>query len=186
MKSNFYSDTELQELGLKSYGKNVLISRKCSIYGAHNISVGDNVRIDDFCILSGNITIGNYVHISAYCALYGRAGITIGNFCGLSPRTTIFSASDDFSGEFMVSPMVPEHLTKLTAGPVVLNDFVQVGANSVVMPNVTFGTGAVCGVFSFVKNDLDAWTQNVGIPCRFLCQRKQNPIKLAEQITDMA
>ncbi|HBS76832.1 MAG TPA: galactoside O-acetyltransferase, partial [Alphaproteobacteria bacterium] len=58
MKSNFYSDTELQELGLKSYGKNVLISRKCSIYGAHNISVGDNVRIDDFCILSGNITIG--------------------------------------------------------------------------------------------------------------------------------
>ena len=68
--SSFYTVEELSSLGLKSYGHNVLISRKCSIYGAVNITIGDNVRIDDFCILSGNITIGSNVHISAYVSLW--------------------------------------------------------------------------------------------------------------------
>lgn len=59
--SNFYNEVELKNLGLKSYGENVLISKKCSIYGAENIEIGNNVRIDDFCILSGEIKIGNCV-----------------------------------------------------------------------------------------------------------------------------
>ena len=83
MISNFYSDEELMELGFQSIGKNVSISKKCSIYNSSQMSIGSNVRIDDFCILSGNITIGNYVHISAYTALYGKYGIKIGNYCGI-------------------------------------------------------------------------------------------------------
>ena len=63
--TSFYSEEELKSLGLKHYGKNVLISRKCSIYSAESISIGNHVRIDDFCILSGEITIGDYCHISA-------------------------------------------------------------------------------------------------------------------------
>ena len=31
--NSFYSEKELKSLGLKSYGKDVLISRKISIYG---------------------------------------------------------------------------------------------------------------------------------------------------------
>ena len=38
--SNFYNEVELKNLGLKSYGENVLISKKCSIYGAENIEIG--------------------------------------------------------------------------------------------------------------------------------------------------
>ena len=55
--SSFYDEQELQQIGFKSIGKNVLISRKTSIYGAQNITIGNNVRIDDFCVLSGNIKI---------------------------------------------------------------------------------------------------------------------------------
>lgn len=51
--TSFYIDEELSQFGLKSYGKNVLISRKCSIYSASTISIGDNLRIDDYCLLSG-------------------------------------------------------------------------------------------------------------------------------------
>ena len=64
-ENSFYKKDELKKLGLKHYGNNVLISRKCSIYSPEKISIGNNVRIDDYCILSGNITIKNYVHISA-------------------------------------------------------------------------------------------------------------------------
>lgn len=49
--TSFYSEEELRSIGLKSYGKNVLISRFARIYGAESISIGNNVRIDDFCIL---------------------------------------------------------------------------------------------------------------------------------------
>ena len=107
--TSFYTDQELQNLGLKEYGTNVLISRKCSIYGASHISIGNNVRIDDFCILSGNIKIGNYVHISAYTSMFsGDSHIVIGDFVALSSRNVIYAESDDYSGESMVNPMVPD------------------------------------------------------------------------------
>lgn len=182
MKSNFYSPDELKNFAFKKIGKDVLISRKCSIYGAENMIIGNHVRIDDFSILSGNISIGNYVHISAYSALYGKYGIKIGNFCGISPRCVLFSATDDFSGEYMISPMVPDVLTHLIKGVIILNNYCQVGANSIVMPGVVYEEGAVCGAFSFVSKSLDAWTINIGIPCHFYKKRKQNAKILSQQI----
>lgn len=178
--SSFYSEDELKNIGLKEYGKNVLISKKCSIYGASNISIGNNVRIDDFCVLSGDIEIGNYVHISAFCALYGSGGIKIGNFCGISPRTSIFSASDDFSGEFMISPMVPSELTNVKKAKVVLNNYVQLGTNTVVLPGVVFGEGSVVGASSLVLKNLEEWSINFGIPCKKIKERKRNIIELSK------
>ena len=52
-------------LDWKAFGENVLISRKASLYSPQTISLGNKVRIDEFCILSGLIEIGNFVHISA-------------------------------------------------------------------------------------------------------------------------
>ena len=48
----FYSREQLEKIGFKSLGENVLISDKTSIYFPKNISIGNNVRIDDFSVLS--------------------------------------------------------------------------------------------------------------------------------------
>ena len=48
----FYSKEQLEKIGFKSLGENVLISDKTSIYSPENISIGNDVRIDDFSILS--------------------------------------------------------------------------------------------------------------------------------------
>ncbi len=48
----FYTRKELERIGFKSIGENVLISDKTSIYSPQNISIGNNVRIDDYCVLS--------------------------------------------------------------------------------------------------------------------------------------
>jgi len=64
--TSYYSKIELSQIGFKSLGDNVLISKKTSFYGISRICIGNNVRIDDFCVLSagiGGIFIGNYVHI---------------------------------------------------------------------------------------------------------------------------
>jgi galactoside O-acetyltransferase len=59
-------------MGFKKIGKNVKISSKASIYGADKISIGSNVRIDDFCIISTSdegVEIGNNVHIACYASI---------------------------------------------------------------------------------------------------------------------
>lgn len=48
----FYTREQLEKKGFKSIGENVLISDKTSIYSPQNISIGNNVRIDDYCVLS--------------------------------------------------------------------------------------------------------------------------------------
>lgn len=180
--NSFYSQEELKKIGLKSYGKNVLISRKASIYSPEKINIGNNVRIDDFCILSGNVEIGNYVHIGAYVALYGNEGIKINDFCGCSARCTIYSATDDFSGDYMISPMVPSELINVTGGEVVLEKYVQLGANTVVMPNIKIKEGTAVGAMSFVNKNLEEWSIYAGIPCKKIKERNRNIIKLSKKI----
>lgn len=77
----------------------MFISRFARFYGASRISIGDNVRIDDFCVFCGDVTIGSHIHIAPYCILYGEYGIQMENYSGLSARVTVFGAIDDFGGE---------------------------------------------------------------------------------------
>jgi galactoside O-acetyltransferase len=177
MDNSFYSIEELRGLGLAEFGENVFISRKTSIYSAANIYLGNNVRIDDFSILSGNIRLGNNIHIGAYCALYGRFGIELGDYTGLSPRCTVFSATDDFGGDYLISPMAPVEHTNVTGGLVKLENYVQVGAGTVIMPNITLHEGCAVGSLSLVNSSLDAWVIYVGIPARRLRNRKSGLLK---------
>lgn len=162
--TSFYTEDELNEIGFKSLGQNVKLSRKASIYSPHEISIGDNVRIDDFCILSGKITLGSNIHISAYVALYGAMGIEFEDYSGISPRSTIFSAMDDFGGDYLIGPIHPDEYTHVTGGKVTVKKYCQIGCNSVVFPNLTIDEGAVIGTFSLVTKDVPSWTINVGIP----------------------
>ncbi len=184
--NSFYTEQELAGLGLKSFGSNVFISRKCSLYGVEHISLGDNVRIDDFCILSGRITLGSYIHISAYCALYGSQGITLSDFCGLSPRCTLLSASDDFSGEYMVGPMVPVSLSHVTGGRITLEKFVQIGTGCTLMPGITVQEGAVTGAMSLIHKTLAPWSIYAGIPATKIRERKKNILALAQSVPSPA
>lgn len=180
--NSFYSNEEIKELGLKSYGTNVKISRKVSIYDAKNIVIGNNVRIDDFCILSGCIEIGDYVHIAAYTALYGgQEGIIISDFVNISSRICIYSVSDDYSGETMTSPLIPERYKNLKSLPVHIERHVIIGSTSVVLPGVTLREGSSFGSFSLINQDSEEWSINVGIPARKVKERKKDLLKLEHE-----
>ena len=114
--SSFYNDIELKGLGLRNYGKNVLISRNACIYGAENIEIGDNTRIDDFCVLSGKISLGANIHIAPFCLLAGgKKGIVIKDFSGLSSRVSLYAASDDYSGKSLTNPTIDEKYKKVVS-----------------------------------------------------------------------
>lgn len=171
--NSFYSIDELKYLGLKSFGENVLISRLAQFYSPEKIQIGSNVRIDDFCILSGQIKLGNFIHISAYCALYGAYGIVMEDFTGLSPRCTVFSASDDFSGNYMIGPMVDKRYTNVIGGKVLLRKYTQIGSNCVILPNLTIDEGVAVGAMSLINHDLESWAIYKGIPAVFYKKRSK-------------
>ena len=182
MATSFYSKQELKELGLHSYGENVLISRNVTIYGPDKISIGDNVRIDDFCILSGNITLGNFIHIAAYCGLFGgEAGIVMEDFSAISSRGVIYALSDDYSGMSLTNPVIPEKFKNISNGKVVLKRHTILGTGVSVLPNVTIGEGSAIGSMSLVNRSVDAWGIYVGIPCKKIKERKKDLLELEKK-----
>lgn len=178
MQTSFYTEDELRGLGFCSVGEHVLLSRKASVYGAAGITIGDNVRIDDFCILSGRITLGSHIHISAYSALYGSHGIVLEDCTGISPRSTLFSAMDDFGGDYLIGPVHPERFTRVTGAPIVLRRYAQIGAGCTVFPGVELAEGSVVGAMSLVNKSLPAWTISAGVPARVLRERSRNLLSL--------
>lgn len=183
--SSFYSDEDLKKMGFKKIGKNVLLSKNASIYSANKISIGDNVRIDDFCILSGNITLGNYIHISASTLLFGgENGIIMKDFTGISSRSAIYADTDDYSGNALTNPMVPNKFRNVFGGPVVLEKHVLVGTGTTILPNITIGEGSSIGCMSLVNKSLNSWGIYVGIPCKKIKDRSKKIIELEEKMLD--
>ncbi len=181
---SFYKREELDQLGLKAYGEDVLISRKTSIYAPERISIGDHVRIDDFVFLSGDITIHNHVHIAPYCMLIGGtggAGIVMHDYSGLSGRVTIYSISDDYSGEYMTNPTVPDEYLNIICGKVTINKYAIVGTSSAILPNVEIGEGAAVGAMSLVTRRLPEWKICSGIPARPIKTRSRSLLDLERQ-----
>lgn len=174
MVDSFFNEKEIIEIGFKSVGKDVLISRKASFYSPASIEIGNSVRIDDFCILSGAIKIGSFVHISAFSALYGKNGIELEDYTGLSPRCTLISATDDFSGDYLIGPMVNQKLTHVTGGKILIKKFSQIGTNSVILPGVNIGEGVATGAMSLINKSLKPWNIYFGIPAKFYKRRKKN------------
>lgn len=177
--NSFYSEEELKHFGFKMLGNNVLISRKSSIYGAARISIGNNVRIDDFCILSAgeSIILGNYIHIACYSSLIGAGKIVLSDYCSISGRVSIYSSSDDYSGQFMTNPMVPKECVKITNGNVILNKHVIVGCGSTILPNVNLEEGVAIGAMSLVIEDCKSFTIYSGVPAKKILPRSKKMIE---------
>jgi dTDP-4-amino-4,6-dideoxy-D-glucose acyltransferase len=180
----FLSDTELADLGFVSIGENVKISRKASIYGAERISIGNNVRIDDFCILSagvGGMSIGSYIHVAAYSSIIGRARVELKDFCNLSSRISVYSSSDDYTGRWMTNPNVSEEFTGVEHAPVTIGRHVIIGAGSVILPGATLEDGVAVGALSLIKGLCHEFGVYLGVPAKRIAERNRNLLVLEEK-----
>jgi len=182
MENSFYNEKELKELGFKSFGKNVLLSKKASFYGESEISFGNNIRVDDFCILSGKIAIGNHVHIGAGSYLFGGGkGITIGDYSGCSQHVCIYATSDDYSGRSLTNPTLPDKFKNLNVGPVIIEKYVIIGAGSVLLPSIVVGEGCAIGALSLVNKSTGPWKIYSGNPAVPINNRNKKILELEKE-----
>ena len=183
----FFTRKELESMNFKNLGKNVLIDRLTPIYKPKRISIGSNVRIGSFCILSGDITIGNYVHIASYCFLNaGNFGIVIGDFVNIGSYSRLLCSSDDYSGESMVSEAVPEKFKNTINGKIEVQKHSLIGSGVLIMPSVTLAQGSSIGAMSLVKDSTKSFGIYAGIPAKRIKERSKKILKLEMEFLNSA
>ncbi len=143
----------------KQCGKNVIIDVGVQIEGPELISIGDNVHIDKFCILStgkhligdinrkenkafkfeeGELVIGSNVHLVQFCVIMAFGGVHISDFCTLSAGTKIYSLTNlpyDPKDRSRVVSIMPYEQAPFLCSPVVFEENVWFGLNCIIMPH---------------------------------------------------
>jgi galactoside O-acetyltransferase len=171
----FYSE-ELRLMGFKSIGKNVKISKNCTIIGCQNISIGSNTRIDDYSVITsetGSVTIGSYVHIASHSIIVGSGGVEIDDYSGISHGVKIYSATDDYIEGYLSNPMAPDDYRNVTKEKVFLKKFVTIGAGSIVLPGINISEGCSIGAQSLVNKNTKEWGLYHGIPARRVADKSK-------------
>jgi acetyltransferase-like isoleucine patch superfamily enzyme len=183
IKVTYLSDEGISGLGLFYVGKNVKISESAKIYEANKMSIGDNSRIDDFVVLSGNVQIGRNVHIAVHCSITASTNqIIFEDFSGVSFGSHIFGASEDYTGVALTNPTVPSQFRKNVRGKSVrIGRHVVIGASSVVFPGVHIADGCAIGAHSTVTKSTEAWGIYIGSPARRINSRSKDILKFEEE-----
>lgn len=180
----FLSDSELDGLGFKSVGSNVLISNNASFYNPSKISIGSNVRIDDFCVLSAGsdgIEIGNFIHIAVFSSIIGAGKVTLSDFCNISSRVSIYSSNDDYTGASLTNPMIPDDYKNVQIADVYIGRHAIIGSGSILLPGITIGDGVAIGALSLVNKDCHAFKVYSGVPAKYLKERKRDLLELEQR-----
>ena len=181
----FLSKEVLDSMGFKSIGENVLISDKASIYNPRNISLGSNIRIDDFCILSAGekgIELGNYIHIACYVSLIGSELIKLHDFVGISSKTAVYSSSDDYSGNFLTGPTIDNMFKNVDNRPVIFHTHSLIGAGVIILPGVEIGEGTAVGAMSLVSKSLEEWSIYSGVPAKLIKKRSKKMLTFVDEM----
>jgi acetyltransferase-like isoleucine patch superfamily enzyme len=154
-------------LNLSGVKDSMTIGSNCKIYGqlttlkGGTFIMGDNCTVGDLArvVAKSNIRIGNRVMIAH------NVNILDNN----SHPTDAVLRHQDFLSNY--NGNTKEFDVK--ASPVIIEDDVWIGFNSIILKGVRIGRGAIIGAGSVVAKDVEPWTINVGNPLRVVHKFKQ-------------
>ena len=177
----FYTTDELRRMGFRHVGDGAKIARNCTLVGLPNISIGKHSRVDAYSMviaIDQQVDIGRNVHVASYVLLSGRGGLVLEDFVGVSHGSKIYTANDDYGGDYLTGPTVPAKYLGMTIAAVRLGRHAIVGAGCIVLPGVEIGEGASIGALSLVSRSIEPWTVNVGVPAKAIRSRSRRLLDL--------
>ena len=178
----FLNEAQLEQMGFKTLGTNVRISDKASIYNPEQIKIGNNSRIDDFCVISGKVTIGRNVHIAVFCNVAGgEKGVALEDFSGLAYGCHVFTQSDNYGGRTLTNPTVPDKYKREIKKEIVIGRHSIVGTNSLIFPGVVLAEGTSVGALSMVTKSTEEWSVYSGNPAKRIKARKRDLLELEKE-----
>ncbi len=178
---------------LGSCGRNVVFGQNVVVRHPHKIHIGDNVVVDDNCLLDakgqsnkgirigngvfigrntilsckdGDIELADDANIGFNCELFSASRVTVGRGTLMAAYSYVIGGDHDFSDP---SKAVLEQ-TRVSAG-VSIGDGVWMGAGAKILDGVTLGDHAIIGAGAVVRDDVPAHAIAVGIPARVVSMR---------------
>jgi acetyltransferase-like isoleucine patch superfamily enzyme len=155
----------------KRFGHGVRIGRAVLTRHLETFEIGDGVFIGDQAIVQGRFdgrcVIGNYSWIGPQAFLDAR-DLVVGEYVGWGPGARVLGS--EHTGSPADLPIIQ---TDLQIRPVRIGDWADIGVNSVLMPGVTIGKGAIVGAGAVVTTDVAPFSIVIGVPAKFLRWREQ-------------
>jgi acetyltransferase-like isoleucine patch superfamily enzyme len=178
---------------LGSCGRNVVFGQNVVLRHPHKIHVGDDVVIDDNCLIdakgesntgirigsgvfvgrnsilsckNGDIELANGANVGFNCEIFSASRVRIGANVLMAAYSYVIGGDHDFSD---ASRPVLEQ-SRRSAG-VSIGDGAWIGAGAKILDGVTVGEGAIIGAGAVVREDVAARAVAVGIPARVVSTR---------------
>lgn len=134
------------------------------IIGIENIDFGKYIIIDDFVLIYAKekVKIGNYVHIASFVSISGGGALIMEDFTAIASGSRVVTGSDDFKDWGFGNPAISNAYRNAKTGNIKVEKFAIIGANSVILPDVTIGEGVAVAAGSLVTKSLAPWGVYVG------------------------
>lgn len=182
----------------KKFGKNIFIGTGVKFIGYDMISLGDNVKIDDNCLIEtgtnlignikfkqidkspisrGEIFISSNIHICRNVELIGYGGLFIGDNTVLSSSCKLYSHSNlpnDYKNKSSYVSLMPYENSFFINGPIVIKNNVWLGLEVIVNAGVTINDNAFVIMKSVVINEIPPNTVAKGFPASGFKERFLN------------
>jgi len=128
--------------------------------------IGQNCRINPGIVikaLSYPVTIGDETFINQHCKFDVDADpIVVGKRCWIGFNVSFLNVTHTLE----LQPGLKRPI--VCKGPLIIEDYVWIGSNAIIMPGVTVGEGAVVGAGAVVTKDVTPYTVVAGVPAKVI------------------
>jgi galactoside O-acetyltransferase len=148
------------------------ISQGVTIKGFKNISIGANARFQAASYvhaIDASLTIGKDFILGTNSRLDAvRGDIKIGDYCMIAPNCVLRPDNHNFE-----RTDVPIMMQGYNIGEINMADDVWIGANSVILKDVTIGQGSIIAAGSVVTNNVKPWSIAAGNPAKIVKKNRK-------------
>jgi acetyltransferase-like isoleucine patch superfamily enzyme len=179
---------------LGACGRNVIFGQNVVLRHPHKIRIGDNVVIDDNCLLDakgtsnqgitigsgvfvgrnsirsckdGDITLGDGANVGFNCELFSASRVTIGKDTLIAAYCYVIGGDHDFTD---ASRPVLEQGRRSKG--ILVGAGAWLGAGAKILDGVTIGDRAIVGAGSVVRQAVPDGAVAVGVPARVIADRQ--------------
>jgi acetyltransferase-like isoleucine patch superfamily enzyme len=162
-------------------GRDVIIDNNIKITRPHLVYIGSHVAIDWGFYCTTQLSIGDYVHVSPFVSCIGGepTKLIVKGFNNIMAGARIICGSDRYDDSGLFGAMIPKQFKgREILGTVVLEEFSNMGTNSIILPNSILRKGALLCAGSLLIGDTEEWGVYKGNPAVLV--RKINGTKMMD------
>jgi len=179
---------------LGACGRNVVFGQNVVLRHPHKIRIGDNVVIDDNCLLdakgssnagirigsgvfigrnsilsckNGDIDIADHANIGFNCEIFSASRVSVGARSLIAAYCYIIGGDHDFSDAS--TPVLDQ--SRKSAG-IAIGTGAWLGAGAKILDGITVGDNAIIGAGAVVRDSVPEKATAVGIPARVVGVRE--------------